>query len=81
MASRLSLGRIIEWARNADVEEVAYVTSRLGKLLQERVTGASAPDGSVVKRPRKVRGKKQTAPNGADVQMGEDAAAAQGVHG
>lgn len=36
MASRLGLGRIIEWAKNADMEEVTFVQFRLGKIISER---------------------------------------------
>jgi len=37
-ARQLSLGRVIDWARNADVEEVDYVFHRMSDILKRRLT-------------------------------------------
>lgn len=36
MASRISLGRIVEWFKNADLEECHLVMHRAGNIIQQR---------------------------------------------
>lgn len=45
MAARgIALGRIIDWARNADPEEVAYVHQRIGKIILEHADSIARAD-------------------------------------
>jgi hypothetical protein len=67
MASRLGLGRIIEWAKNVDAEELEYVIIRLGKIRAQRMEAVLAADahgkGVRIKRARKAKGPMQDAVN------------------
>lgn len=56
MASRLGLGRIIDWAKNADQEELRYVTKRLVEIVTERAKQVDRADAQgKVKRTRKAK--------------------------
>lgn len=60
MASRLSLGRIIGWGKEADPEELHFVLHRLTHIAQERAARVAGADGlGKVRRVR--RTKKQIA--------------------
>jgi hypothetical protein len=60
MASRLSLGRIINWAKESDEEELHFVIHRLTQIAQTRAARIAGADGlAKVKRAR--RTKKQIA--------------------
>lgn len=73
MASRLGLGRIIGWAKDADQEELHFVLHRLTTIAQERAARLAGADGlGKVKRAR--RTKKQIA--AAATQTGEQQQAA-----
>jgi predicted HAD superfamily phosphohydrolase YqeG len=56
MASRLGLGRIIMWAREADMEELHYVIHRVGNIAQTRARLVEQADQhNQVKKARKPR--------------------------
>jgi hypothetical protein len=55
MASRLALGRIIEWAKNADVEELKYVVHRVANIAQARLAQVEQADAHNAKKPRRAR--------------------------
>jgi len=57
MAARgIALGRIIDWARNGDPEEVKYALHRMGNILQERMARVEKADAAgKVKRTRRAR--------------------------
>jgi hypothetical protein len=57
MASRLALGRIIEWSRNCDMEELHYVIHRIGNIAQTRARLVENADahGKVKRATRKHR--------------------------
>jgi hypothetical protein len=76
MASRLGLGRIIEWAKNADVEEVAFVHLRIGKIVTERGSKVTQADAShQVKRTRRTKKQIADTREGTASQMGQAASA------
>lgn len=57
MSSRgIALGRIIDWARNADPEEARYALYRMTAILNERTGQQASP--AVGKKPRKPRAAK-----------------------
>jgi hypothetical protein len=56
MASRLGIGRIIMWAKEADVEELHYVIHRIGNIARSRARLVEQADGhNQVKKARKPR--------------------------
>ena len=57
MASRgIALGRIIDWFKNADMEEAAYAIHRAGNILQKRAAQVEQADAShQVKRVRRTK--------------------------
>jgi len=58
MASRLGLGRIIGWGKEADQEELHFVLHRLTQIAQERASRLNAADGHAkVKRAKRHRDK------------------------
>jgi hypothetical protein len=81
MAARgIALGRIIDWFKNCDPEEGKFAIHRAGNILQERMAKVDRADAhGKVKRTRRTRA--EISADRADVQMHEDAKAAQGVHG
>jgi hypothetical protein len=56
MASGIRLGRIIDWAKNADVEELKYAVHRLGNIAQARLAQVEQADAhGKVKRTRRTK--------------------------
>ena len=56
MASRIGLGRIIAWGKEADMEELHYALHRLGNIAQVRAARVEGADAlGKVKRGRKAK--------------------------
>lgn len=57
MASRISLGRIIEWYKNADLEELDFVLGRGLIIQRERLARVTAADTHAQRKTRVRKGK------------------------
>lgn len=77
MASRLGLGRIIQWAKDADLEELNYIAYRINAIERERMEKVNLADShhqAKAKRPRRTKAQiaaDHNLPSALDLDAGE----------